>query len=196
MAYEPFKKLDGVKHGRTIKSLIGMRRAHFDSLAVAFALAYDAVPLDRLQQGDIQQVPSGGSKGYLDTFDKQLFFLLYDPQKLPRLRRAGLPFWPQRRARHTPVIALLPVLQRALLDLGVRPARTPGTPQEFAPLVEQYGDIAIDGMECPGVRPQDDERQKARFSGKKRHPLTAITVSPLHRQMLFLVCFFAGSSHD
>jgi len=45
MAYEQFKQLDAVKHERTIKSLIGMSRAHFETLAVAFAVAYDAVQL-------------------------------------------------------------------------------------------------------------------------------------------------------
>ena len=68
---------------------------------------------------------------------------------------------------HNHVDALLPVLARSLSDLGVLPARMPGTPEEFSQLVAQYGDIAIDGMECPCVRPQDDTLQKARFSGKK-----------------------------
>ena len=42
-----------------------------------------------------------------------------------------------------------------------------GTPAEFLQLVEKYGDIIIDGLECSCVRPQDEELQKARFSGKK-----------------------------
>lgn len=167
MAYEQFTKLDAVKHDRTIKSLIGMSRAHFDILAVALAVAYDAVQLDRLQQGEIQQVPSGGPKGYLDTFDKKLFFLLYYLKTYPVFDVLGFHFGLSGGHAHTQVIALLPVLQRALLDLGRLPARTPGTPEEFAQLVEQFSDIAIDGMECPCVRPQDDELQKARFSGKK-----------------------------
>lgn len=74
MVYEQFKQLDAVKHDRTIKSLIGVSRTHFDTLARAFAVAYDTVQLERLQQGEIKQVPSGGRKGSLDTFDKKLFF--------------------------------------------------------------------------------------------------------------------------
>ena len=163
MAYEKFTKLDGVKHDRTIKSLIGMSRTHFATLAVAFAVAYDAVHLERLQQGDIKQVPSGGPKGYLDTFNKKLFFV----KTYPVFDVLGFHFGLSGGHAHTPVIALLPVHLRVLLDLGVLPARTPGTPVEFAQLIEQFGDIAIDGMECPCVRPQDDELQKARFSGKK-----------------------------
>jgi len=156
-----------VKHDRTLKSLIGMSRAHFDTLAVAFAVAYDTVQLERLQQGEIKQVPSGGSKGSLDTFDKKLFFLLYDLKNYPVFDVLGFHFGLSGGHAHTHVIALPPIPRRALLDLGVLPARSPGTPEEFAQLVEQFGDMAIDGMECPGVRPQDDALQKARFSGKK-----------------------------
>lgn len=167
MVYEQFKQLDAVKHDRTIKSLIGVSRTHFDTLARAFAVAYDTVQLERLQQGEIKQVPSGGPKGSLDAFDKKLFFRLYDLKTYPVCDGLGFHFGLSGGHAHTPVIALLPVLQRALLDLGVRPVRSPGTPEEFAQLIEQYGDMAIDGMACPCVRPQDDELQKARFSGKK-----------------------------
>jgi hypothetical protein len=167
MAYETFIKLDAVKHDRTIKSLIGMSRSHFDKLAAAFTLAYDTVQLERLQQGEIKQVPSGGPKGYLNTFDKQLFFVLYYLKTYPTFDVLGFHFGLSGGHAHTHLEALLPVLQRALWDLGVLPARSPGTPEEFAPLIDQYCDIAIDGMECAGVRPQDEECQKARFSGKK-----------------------------
>jgi len=49
-----------------------------------------------------------------------------------------------------------------------------GTPAEFLQLVEQYGVIAIDGLEYPCVRPQDETLQKARFSGKKRNTAKAV----------------------
>jgi hypothetical protein len=49
----------------------------------------------------------------------------------------------------------LPVLRRALADLGVMPERAAGTPSEFHKLIDQYKDIVIDGVECACVRPQD-----------------------------------------
>jgi len=52
-----------------------MSRPKFDRLAAAFAVAYSAIQLERVQRGEIKQVPSGGAKGHLDTFDKKLFFL-------------------------------------------------------------------------------------------------------------------------
>ncbi len=47
MAYERFKKLEGKKHDRTIKAVIGMSLSKFNILLVAFAVAYDAVQLER-----------------------------------------------------------------------------------------------------------------------------------------------------
>jgi hypothetical protein len=167
MAYERFAKLDAEKHDRTIKSLIGMNRIKFDILVPAFAAAYDTIQRERLQRGEIKQVPSGGPKGHLDTFEKKLFFILYYLKTYPAFDVLGFHFGLSSGHAHGHVEALLPVLQRSLSDLGVLPARLPGTPEEFAQLVEKYGDIAIDGMECPCVRPQDGELQKARFSGKK-----------------------------
>jgi len=167
MAYEKFRKLDAEKHDRLIKALIGMSRPKFDRLAAAFAVAYSAIQLERVQRGEIKQVPSGGAKGHLDTFDKKLFFLLYYLKTYPTFDVLGFHFSLSSGHAFDHVEALLPVLLRSLAELGVLPARSPGTPEEFAQLVEQYCDIAIDGLECPCVRPQDDECQKARFSGKK-----------------------------
>jgi len=167
MAYDRFAKLDAEKHDRIIKSLIGMSRSKFDILATAFAAAYDAIQLERLQRGEIKQIPSGGPKGNLDTFNKKLFFILYYLKTYPTFDVLGFHFGLSSGHAHNHVEALLPVLLRSLADLGVLPARSPGTPEEFLQLVEQYGDIAIDGMECPCVRPQDETLQKARYSGKK-----------------------------
>ena len=77
MIYDKFEKLNDGKHGRAIKALIGIPRSKFDKLAVAFAAAYPAIQQERLEQGEIKQVPSGGPKGNLDSFGKKLFFLLF-----------------------------------------------------------------------------------------------------------------------
>ena len=56
MAYERFKKLNGEKHDRMIKSIIGMNLSKFNILVAAFTVAYDAIHLERCQQGEIKQV--------------------------------------------------------------------------------------------------------------------------------------------
>jgi hypothetical protein len=167
MIYEKLEKLDDEKHGRIIKSVIGMDRSKFNKLAEAFASAYNAIQQERLLKGEIKRVPSGGPKGYLDTPEKKLFFVLYYLKTYPTFDVLGFHFGFSSGHAHGHVDALLPVLLRSLSDLGLLPLRTPGTPEEFAQLIEQYGDIALDGLECACVRPQDKELQEDRYSGKK-----------------------------
>jgi hypothetical protein len=178
MIYEKFENLKDDKHDRIIKSLIGMDRAKFNKLAEAFTTACQAIQQERLQKGEIKQVPSGGPKGYLDTPRKQLFFTLYYLKTYPTFDVLGFHFGFSSGHAHGHVERLLPALLRSLSELGVLPARTPGTPEEFSQLIEQYGDIALDGLECPCVRPQDKELQKARYSGKKNATRSRRSPSP------------------
>jgi len=167
MAYEKFLNLNDEKHDRVIKSVVGMDRAKFNKLAEAFAAACRAIQQERILNGEIKQVPSGGPKGRLDTPGKQLFFILYYLKTYPTFDVLGFHFGFSSGHAHDHVERLLPVLARSLSDLGVLPARTPGTPEEFSRLVEQYGGIAIDGLECACVRPQEKALRDARYSGKK-----------------------------
>ena len=167
MIYDKFEKLNDEKHGRVISALVGISRLKFNSLAIAFAAVYLAIQQERLLSGEIKQVPSGGPKGYLDTTEKKLFFILYYLKTYPTFDVLGFHFGFSSWHAHGHFTNLMPVLLRSLSHLGVLPARTPGTPEEFAQLIEQYGDIAIDGLECACVRPQNEELQEARYSGKK-----------------------------
>lgn len=167
MIYENFDMLNDEKHGRIIKSLIGISRSQFDILCETFGNAYDTIQQERLQQGEIKKIPSGGLKGNLGTPTRKLFFVLYYLKTYPTFDVLGFHFGLSSGHAHDHLENLLPVLLRSLSDLGVLPLRTPGTPKEFAQLIEQYGDIAIDGLECACVRPQDKDLQEARYSGKK-----------------------------
>lgn len=167
MMYEKFDKLTDEKHGRIIKSVIGINREKFDELAESFKKSYDTLQEERLLQGEIKQVPSGGPKGCLGTPEKKLFFILYYLKTYPTFDVLGFHFGFSSGHAHDHVENLLPILLRSLSELGVLPERTPGTPDEFTQLVEKYGSIAIDGLECACVRPQDETLRDARYSGKK-----------------------------
>jgi hypothetical protein len=194
MIYEKFDRLTDEKHGRMIKSLIGISRAQFDTLCKAFSQAYEAIQLESLQQGEIKQIPSGGLKGSLSTVERKVFFTLYYLKTYPTFDVLGFHFGFSSGHAHDHLENLLPVLLRSLSDLGVLPIRTPGSPKEFAQLIEQYRDIAIDGVECACVRPQDKDLQEARFSGKKTpyaqgaHPVDPKPPNPLGVQLCRRKC--------
>ena len=167
MIYEKFEKLSDEKHGRTIRAVIGMSRSKFDLLAKAFAAALLAIQQERRTNKAIKQIPSGGPKGNLDTPEKKLFFTLVYLKTYPTFDMLGFLFGFSSGHAHNHIEKLLPVLTKSLSSLGMLPARTPGTPQEFSQLIESYGNVAIDGLESACVRPQDKELQEARYSGKK-----------------------------
>ena len=167
MIYDNFEKLSDEKHGRIIKSVIGMSRSKFDLLAKAFATALLATQQERHANKAIKQIPSGGPKGNLDTPEKKLFFTLLYLKTYPTFDVLGFLFEFSSGHAHNHLEKLLPVLTKSLSSLGMLPARTPGTPEEFSQLIEAYGNVAIDGLESACVRPQDKELQEARYSGKK-----------------------------
>jgi hypothetical protein len=68
---------------------------------------------------------------------------------------------------HDPIKRLFPVLKNALITLNVMPIRTISSVEELTQLVEKYGEIILDGVECSCVRSQNDEVKKAHYSGKK-----------------------------
>ncbi len=139
MAYKRFKKLDGKMHDRKLKSIIGMSLPKFNTLHAAFAAAYDAVQQERCQQGEINQVPTGGPKDHLDMLEKKLFFIFYYLKTYPTFDVLGFHSEFSSGHAHDHMENLL----QSLSDLDVL-GRSPEMPEEFAQLVEKYSDIALD----------------------------------------------------
>src|SRR6185436_5527067 len=63
---------------------------------------------------------------------------------------------------------LLPVLQRALDDLGHKPEREGSQVAAQQLASEGLSDLVIDGTERRRQRPKNDETQKEHYSGKKK----------------------------
>ena len=121
--YDKFEKLNDEKHGRIIKSVIGISRSQFNTLAEAFAAAFLAMQQERLLNGKIKQVPSGGPKGNLDTPEKKLFFTLLYLKTYPTFDMLGFLFGFSSGHAHDHLEKLMPVLLQSLSNLGVLPER-------------------------------------------------------------------------
>jgi len=167
MLYEKFIGLDGEKRDRTVKSLIGLGKAKFDALAIAFGESCRAMNEERLRQGKIKRIPSGGPKTELSSPERKLFFLLFYLKTYPTFDVLGFHFGMSSGHAHNHVENLLPALQATLSALGILPEKAPGTPEEFMQLVEKYDDLVIDGTECACARPQDKPLRDECYSGKK-----------------------------
>lgn len=163
-----YEKFNTITDDRIVAALIGMPKAKFTSLVKVFESAALEIDQERVQKGEIKQVKQGGPKGYLDSYEKKLFFILYYLKTYPTFDVLGFHFGFSGGHAHAHVDKLLPVLGHALSNLKLMPERQPATPAEFSQLLDKYKNISIDGVECPCVRPQDNTAQEEHYSGKKK----------------------------
>ena len=152
---------------RIEKSVVGLTKIQFLRLSESFNQTYHEIQNDRLVNGEIRRLPKGGALGVLDTPQKVLFFILYYMKKYCTFDVLGFTFGFSSGHADDHIKRIFPVLKKTLLALDVLPVRTISSVEELMQLIEKYGKIILDGVECACVRPQNDDVQKAHYSGKK-----------------------------
>jgi hypothetical protein len=102
-----------------------------------------------------------------------------------------------RSCAHDWVHRLLPILETALGHKQVLPVRKLSSIEEFLERFPEVQEVIVDGSERPIQRPQDAQRQKEHYSGKKkRHTRKHITGSTRKKRVIILTKARAGSVHD
>jgi hypothetical protein len=163
-----FTTLDNIPDGRVFSALTGMTKDSFAKVLVHFSAALEKLPQEAYEAGQRKRSPGAGSQGLLDTPEKKLFFLLYYLKTYPTFDVLGYLFDMDGGNANSHVHALSAVLKRALVDMEMSPARTLNAVKELDDLLDHQGVAIIDGVERECVRPQDEERQKNHYSGKKK----------------------------
>jgi hypothetical protein len=152
-----------------MKCLTGLSVGGFLALLPAFEAAYEADLARRDEQRSTprQRERGAGQKGALPQFADKLVFILFYFRIYPVQMAQGFFFGMGQPQANDWIHRLSPVLEAALgYDLQL-PARTPKAIKavlETCPGLE----FIMDGTERPIRRPQDKERQKANYSGKKK----------------------------
>ena len=161
------EKYLNLNNPRTEKAIVGLTKEQFLILSKVFDKEYHKMQNERLLNGEIRRLPKGGSLGVLDTSQKKLFFILYYMKTYSTFDALGFIFGFSSGHAHDHITRIFPVLNNTLMTLNVLPIRTISSVEELIQLVENHGEIILDGVECSCVRPQNDEAQKAHYSGKK-----------------------------
>ena len=93
---------------------------------------------------------------------------------------------------------LLPVLQRALAELGMAPERDASQVATSHLTLEGAPNMAIDGTERRRQRPQDATAQQAHYSGKKKAHTdqTILLVNEMTSKVVYLGPTELGKIHD
>lgn len=158
------------RNRRKFLALTGLTPKEFQLLLPAFERKYaHGFPSNQTLQGTARQRKRGGGrKGALDCLDEKLLFALVYLKTYPLQALLGEVFDLSQSRANRWIHQLLPVLQQALKDLGVRPERDP---RYFARHERRTGEsleLIIDGTERRRQRPKNPEKQALHYSGRKK----------------------------
>lgn len=142
--------------------MTSLRREEFEWLVPRFAVAWEAY----LEREGIDP-GKGGRKPQLKKPEDQLLFILFYFKTYPLQEVLGHLFGISQSVTNTWIYRLSQVLHDTLAHADQLPARLPQAMLERLE-AETAQSLAVDGTERRINRPQDNELQKAYYSGKKK----------------------------
>lgn len=134
---------------RQYKALTGLDKLHFDKLSDTFKHCEQQLQEAhyREYQAFYDRKPSKAGKPLFEQASEKLFFLLFYLKTYPTFDVLGFTFGCSGKTAHTNLYKYLPVLQKALANLGVLPARRFEQPDEFIDFVRNEQELLIDATE-------------------------------------------------
>jgi DDE superfamily endonuclease/Helix-turn-helix of DDE superfamily endonuclease len=184
-----------LKQDRLLRSITGLNRKAFEELLPSFTETYCQSRLK--PAAERQRAPGGGRKATLETMSEKLLYILLYCKCYPTFDLLSVLFNFDRSCAHDWVHRLLTILETTLGYKQVLPARQLHSIEEFVERFPDVKEVIIDGTERPVQRPQDPDKQKKHYSGKKkRHTRKHITGSTRKKRVILLTKAKPGSVHD
>jgi hypothetical protein len=185
---------------RKFLALTGLTPKEFKLLLPAFERAYSRVhPTTKTLAGTVRRrQPGGGRKSPLALSEQKLLFALVYLKAYPLQVVLGELFDLSQSRANRWIHQLLPILQRTLKDLGVRPERNP---RQFARHERKYAephDLIIDGTERRRQRPKNKAQRDELYSGHKhQHADKNLVIAHRRTKRIgFLSPTYPGSRQD
>jgi len=156
-------------------------------------------PPELTKRGKSRQRRAGaGSKGKLRTDEDKLLFILIYEKTYPIQEMLGLQFGISQPQANYWVHLLLPILKRALAEMGMTPERDGEAVADSPLAAEAEPDFLIDGTERRRQRPKDTEKQREHYSGKRKtHTDKNLLLTSNHtKRVVYLSPTVVGKTHD
>jgi len=140
----------------------------------------------------------GGRKSKLATVGDKLLFILVYQKPFQLQTRHGLQFGLSQGRVNYWVHRLLPVLQQSLAEMGMKPERDG---KHVADLIEARSggaNLSIDATERGLQRPVNGEKQKEKYSGKKKTHTdkNLLLANESTKKIVYLSATVEGKKHD
>lgn len=185
---------------RDFLAATSLKPEEFLQLLPAFEAAYEQRYTRALTHAGTprRRRPGGGATGALPRFADKLLFILVYQKTHPLQTMHALQFAMSQSQANYWIHHLLPVLQQALADLGMRPERDARRVAGHPLTGEGAPDLAIDGTERRRQRPVDPVKQQEHYSGKKKTHTdkNLILVNEHTGKVVYLGPTLPGKTHD
>jgi len=167
------------------KSLTSLTKEEFDKLLKIFTQVWE------------EQDNHRGSPEKLASCGDKLFFILFYLKNYPLQEVLGFLFGLDQSQANRWIKMLSRILKETLQRGGYLPARTASELEAQLPK-SPHGDVIIDGAERPVHRPQNEEEQKEKYSGKKKEHTVKnlVLVDESSRRIEYLSPTVGGKNHD
>ena len=187
-----------IKNDRLMRALTGLNAQEFMNLVPDFEKQWLASRQKRYDDtARRERKPGGGRKGFVKTIPEKLFFILFYYKCYPTYDVLSFFYDCNRSNACRRQQRMSAVLEAALKRKLVLPKRQLRNVEEFFKAFPEAREVFIDGTERPIQRPQDKEKQKANYSGKKkRHTRKNLIISTRKRYVGFLSRTVEGKEHD
>ena len=185
---------------REFLAATGLTDEEFQCLLPNFEQSYWKLspPKPKPAKKQKQRAVGGGRKGQLATLADKLLFVLVYQKTAPLQTLHGLSFGMSQTQAGYWIHRLLPVLAEALNEMGMRPERDAGQVAESLAAVEGGTNLSLDGTERRIQRPLDKDRQREKYSGKKKTHTdkNLLLVNENTRRVVYLSETVEGKKHD
>jgi hypothetical protein len=178
-----------------MRLLTGLTPEEFADLARAFAQVWEEHTKLNWRGEERQRAKGAGPQGSLDSPEKRLFFLLIYLRHYPMQEFMGALFGFTQPQANRWILRLMPLLKQALQQEQVSPERSLSNLERL--LKESGGlKLLLDGTDRAIRRPQNPEKQRKCYSGRKKRHTVKNVVLTCQRAVQFLSPTAPGSQSD
>lgn len=184
---------------RLTLALIGLTPQEFVDLLPAFKQVWQDKKQSDYRKNRKRRVrkPGGGRKGFLREMRDKLFFILFYYKCYPTYDVLTFFYGFDRANGFRRQEQLTEILEKTLGKKMALPERRLRKIEEFLEMFPEAKEVFVDGTERPIQRPKDSNRQKDKYSGKKkRHTVKNIIIADKRRRIGFLSKTESGRRHD
>jgi len=185
---------------REFLSVTSLTDEEFQVLLPTFEKWYhlSAKPKPKPRKRKKQRASGGGRKAKLSDIGDKLLFILAYQKTAPLQTLHGLQFGLSQGRVNYWVHRLLPVLQKSLSEMGMKPERVGGEVAELIEAHEGGANLSLDAAERLLQRPVNEEKQRAKYSGKKKTHTdkNLLLVNENTKKVVYLSETVEGKMHD